>query len=262
MSTSKKFTFVGCSITAGEGIPNELERWVNIVADHYQVTPLNLAVNGNSLNETFMSAVHEILFNCPDVLFVQWGTHNRVTLYPDTYLDHPLRIQVNSVPEQILERQQNLNAVKVFDNKQQAQTFIDQLILLNHEYYRLTELLDYVNILQTMAKDKCSLVFTNGIARWTEEIQRLDTVTVWANELSPYMKDILDVDANTDDRLHQLGTALTNKFNQMDKTQWVNLFSTIHDMAIDRGTDNLHPGPRSNANYADLVIQHLNSRSK
>ena len=45
---------------------------------------------------------------------------------------------------------------------------------------------------------------------------------------------------------------------QINKHNWINMFQSIVTIAEDVGTDNSHPGPKTHAKIAQMIINHIN----
>ena len=69
MYTNKLWTFVGCSLTVGEGLElekNDPNNYTNLIINHFgSAKPNNLATRGNSNHNIFFTALNEILFSLP-----------------------------------------------------------------------------------------------------------------------------------------------------------------------------------------------------
>jgi len=258
-----RFTFVGCSITVGEGLvleKNDPSNYTNIVADHYQATISNLAQGGNCNYNIFMRALKDILTNKPDKIFVQWSALNRTWLYPEPNLDNVFMIMASITADIVAMRADNIIGLHnpIFKDKKELQKFIDQYLLLNCDYANLLKLIEYSNILTTIAKDNnCHLVMLNGIVPWTEDIVSLSTMADYSKQLSDYTKHIIEFTTRDDADIQQYLSKLAKEFNTLDKKLWVNMFDSFKLLGVDYGTDNTHPGPKSHALYAEMIINYL-----
>ena len=248
------FTFIGCSFTVGEGLPQEkldANNYTNIIGEKFNAQVKNLAKSGNSNYNIFMTGVNEILFNCPDVVFLQWSELQRHWVYPD--LDTALLITANAkVPVNYLDNQFSKTFLK---------NFVDQFLLLNHDYQNILMLINYCKILETLAKDKCRIVMINGLIPWTKECIDPSAVTNPYENFSTYTKNLLSVDKLPDTDVTIFFNKICNGLMELDKNTWANMFSPMMKHKIDLGTDNLHPGPNSHKQYADMIIKHLESNN-
>lgn len=245
-----KFTFTGCSMTVGKGLEfkkDSPDNYTNIVSNHFDSTVTNLAVEGNSNYNIFMSALNEITFNDPDILFVQWSGLNRLWVYPgpDTEL-----IMSNVAHAEYKYRD-------IHFSKLELQNFIDIWHMLNHDYKNILDIINYCNILAKVGQQKTRVVFINGLLPWTKELAELTTVCNFAENLSAYTRELLDFETRSDDELLATFKHLYNEISKLDKTLWVNQFSSMLDLRVDFGDDNLHPGVKSHSEYATMIINYL-----
>jgi len=246
----KIFTFLGCSYTAGVGLNQEkldINNYANLVGTHFKAQTKNLAVPGSSNYDIFMSAMNEILFSKQEIIFVQWSHLNRQSVHPVPGLPG-LRLHSK------IKSDYKYNDL-VFPKKI-LQTLVKYLYILNHDYYHITELANYVNILQTLSTNT-KIVFINGAIPWTEDIAKLDTMTNYANNLSTYSKELFDFEHNDDIRINQLFLDLNQQLQRINANLWVNMFSSFVENKLDLANDNLHPGPKSHNKLADSIITHI-----
>lgn len=244
------FTFVGCSLTVGIGLEHEKDdpnNYTNLVANHYKAQVKNLAVGGNSNYNIFISALTEILFSKSDILFVQWSALNRLWVYPgpNTQLFLSSYIKFDYAYRDL------------FFSKKELQQLANAYHLLNHDYHNIIELINYSNILESVARDKTKIVFINGLIPWTKEICDLSTTMNYATKLSKYTKEILDFNTRDDVELDEFFTNLHLAVNSLQSDKWVNMFDSLNDNAVDTGNDNLHPGPKSHHLFANKIINYL-----
>jgi len=246
----QKFTFTGCSFTVGVGLPDEKTdptNYTNLISAHCNAQSNNLAVGGNSNYNIFMAAVNALLFDTPDILFVQWSELNRHWLYPGPCIKLPIAGQ----------EMEELIGIDQYFTKDKLQKFSDQFRLLNHDFHNLLSVANYCKILQTLAANKCQVVFINGLLPWTKEIKYKQSATDPAKYFSKYTKSLLTIDQLPDQDIVKHFTQLTEAVGTLDKTLWSNMFDSMMCNVIDRGLDNIHPGPESHKKYASMIINHL-----
>ena len=252
----KKFTFLGCSLTVGEGLDSEKtdeNNYTNIISNYYGATCKNLAKSGNSNYNIFVEALNEILYNEQDIIFLQWSSPNRHWLYPN--LDCNIIITANS-------KQKNIHYLDTTYSAKFLQTFADQFLILNHDYHNLIQVSNFCKILQTISKNKTKLVFINGILPWTKEIIHLRSLTDPAKYFSKYTKELLSIDLLPDQDIEKFFIELHNNVKSLDNNLWVNMFNSMQDEMLDLGTDNCHPGIDSHKHYASMIIKYLNNDKK
>jgi hypothetical protein len=190
-----------------------------------------------------MSAVNEMLTHKPDMLFVQWSGLNRKWLYPgpDTI--------IKLGPEQL----EGYTYRDLKFSRSQLQFFANQYQLLNHDFQNIIAVINYSNILSKLG----NVTFINGLLPWREDLANLQTLTNPADRFSKYTKNLLDF-ANRDDKeLTELFLELYKHIQSLNTKQWVNMFDSMIALRIDKGNDDLHPGPKSHMQYSNMIINHL-----
>jgi hypothetical protein len=251
------FTFIGCSFTVGEGLPQEksdVNNYTNIIGEKFNARIKNLAEAGNSNYNIFMTGINEILFDCPDVLFLQWSGLQRHWLYPN--LDIIFPITPNAIAPV-----KDINYLDTQFSKKSLEKFVDQFLLLNHDYQNILMLINYCKILETLAKDKCRIVMINGLVPWTKECMDPSAVTNPYENFSTYTKNLLSTDKLPDSDVAIFFNKICNGLAELDKSTWVNMFNSMGKQILDLGNDNSHPGPKSHQLYANIIIKHLESNN-
>lgn len=248
----KKFIFIGCSITKGIGLPQKLmdeNNYANIVGRHFNIEVDNLSEAGNSNFNIFITGLNQLLFNKPDLLVMQWSGLQRHWLYPDLDLTFPI-VNDSAVNE--------INYLDTVFSKKDLQKFIEQFLLLNHDYHNILTLLNYCKIIESIAHTKTKVIFINGLLPWTKEIQYSQAVDNPTKNFSAYTKNLLSIDKLPDKDIKFFFEKIHNGLLQIDKNNWINMFQSIVTIAEDVGTDNLHPGPKTHAKIAQMIIKQLN----
>lgn len=248
------FTYVGCSMTVGEGLKFEKQDgdlWVNLVSANFSAYTKNIAEKGNSNYNIFLSALNEILEYSPDKIFIQWSGLNRVWLYPGP--DTVLKI-FHTIGSDYAYRDINLP-------KKEIQKFANQYMMLNHDFNLILELINYCLILEQISKDKTQLIFINGLLPWTRDLYQDDTKVNFSTNLSNYSKEIFDFNNRNDEELTVLFTKINNEIIKLNKNLWINQFESMLSIAVDYGNDNEHPGIKSQHIYADMIINYLKGKN-
>lgn len=247
----KKFTFIGCSITKGVGLPKEdldENNYTNIVGKYFNAEITNLSISGNSNYNIFMSGLNELLYNRPDTLLIQWSGLHRHWMHPNLDLSFGIGA-MDAINE--------LNYLDTVFSKKDLQKFVKQFLLLNHDYHNILALLNYCKILETVAHTQTKIIFINGLLPWTKEIQFLQAMGNPAKNFSEYTKNLLSIDKLPDQDIEFFFNKIHNGLSQIDKNNWINMFRSILTLAEDVGTDNLHPGPNTHAKIAQMIINHI-----
>ena len=80
-----KAIFCGCSLTKGEGFPEELKDqyiYDRLVCNHFGFERFNLSAGGSSNYRILLQATEALNNHSVDILFVQWSGLNRLWLSP------------------------------------------------------------------------------------------------------------------------------------------------------------------------------------
>lgn len=240
-----KFTFVGCSFTAGEGLDNLEDNYASLVANHYNAECINLGKNGNSNHNIFLTALNEILFGTSDRVFVQWSTLNRLWLYPGPNTEIGMQAIVEN----------DYNYRDIHFSKFELQDFCNKWNLLNHDYKLIFDVIMYCKMLEKVSNGQ--VVFINGLLPWTEDLLSDSPINDYETDLSSYSKTILDFENRSDSELDLIITKIKTHSQQLNKKLWVNCFNSFMKNRIDVGTDNQHPGIESHKQYAEWITTYL-----
>ena len=239
-------TVVGCSFTVGSGL--ELEKidpsnYVNIVGDKLSTKIKNLGKIGNSNYNIFLQALEEILFNTPDIIFVQWTGLNREWLHPGP--DAEFLVSIHGAAD--------FQYRNISFTADELTKFSEMYHLMMHDYKHLLELIRYSKILSSVSDNRCRIVFLNGLIPWTNDLIKAFDAT----QLSEYTRQLLDFNTRDVTESKKLFDHLQKSVLLLDNSQWVNLFGSFEDICVDRGIDKLHPGPKSHQLWADMIIEYL-----
>lgn len=249
-----KFTFSGCSFTALNG------QYASILKKHYtDIEFVNLAVEGNSNHNIFMTALHEALFDTPDVLFVQWSALNRLWAYPT-----PLAktcMTTNGLTSDV-GAGSFASSKNIFFTKKELIKFGTMYNMLNHDYNLIRTLVEYIKILEKVTENRCRLVYINGLLPWTEEILSVTPADNLSSKLSDFTKSLIDFDKSPDDEIIRLLQLLQKEINTINKSNWVNMFDSMIHKSIDGMSPiDPHPGPITSLRFANLVKEYLEKNS-
>jgi hypothetical protein len=256
MSNQLTACFNGCSFTWGEGFPEkdrELYIYDRVVARNLGYKRVNIAERGSSNHRIFIRSVNAIEQGMCDVLFVQWSALNRIWLSPGPcawYCTNPApEISKYQYRDIILEGQKKLE-------------FELTLRMLNHDFNNILELIDYCNILSTLAQQKnMRVVFINGLIPWTDDVIKPLSGDL-GSSFSSYTKEILDFNNRNDNELEEYFSILQEKFSTLDQSKWVNIFDSFFSSSVDQGPEGHHPGILSHQQMADKVINYMRTNAQ
>jgi hypothetical protein len=256
MSTKIKVCFNGCSFTWGEGYSDydrELYVYDRLLANRFNFDRTNIAVKGSSNYTIFMRSSEAIMSGIYDIVFVQWSALNRLWLSPGP----GAYFFVND------KKFADYRYRDLYISKLEKSNLKNLLLLLNHDYQNIIELIDYCKILNELADQKKTKIFyINGLIPWTNDLNTpLTSATTSLNDsLSKYTKQILDFDRRDDEEIIKYFNDLHLKFKQLDQSNWINLFDSFLKNIVDTAPQGNHPGTRSHQWMADQITTHLIER--
>jgi hypothetical protein len=205
----------------------------------------NQAQGGYSNYKIFMSSARAILSNKYDLVFVQWSALNRLWLYPGPDAEW----FVNDEKYPVFKYRD------IHINKTTLSLTKNTILLLNHDYQNIFDLVDYCCILERLAGLKSRVVFINGLLPRLNDLVNPTNKSDLDQSLSKYTKDLLDFDNRDDQEIELFLRKLRDKFSQLNLTLWVNLFDPFHQ--DDVGPEGHHPGIKSHQWMADQVSNYL-----
>lgn len=248
--------FNGCSFTVGEGFPESLREYYiydRLLEQKFKFNRTNIAKGGSSNYTIFMRSADAILSGKYNCVITQWSALNRIWLSPGPDSD----FFVNDT------RNPDFRYREIYLNAAQKKTFTSTLLMLNHDYQNIFDLIDYCNILISLSKFTNTLcIFVNGLVPWESDLSiQLDDHTNFDKNLSMYTKNILDFDHRDDNEIYKFFTKLQHKFSKLDESKWVNIFNSFYKNSTDKGPQGHHPGPKSHSWMADQIDEYLRKNS-
>ena len=262
---SQSICFNGCSFTAGDGFePKDRDIYLydRLIAKDLNLTRTNIAVGGSSNYMIFMRSAEAIISRNYDIVVTQWSSLNRLWLHPGPEAD----FFVNSHPYDFIYKD-------VFIKKSAYKKLVEQLLILNHDYHNIIELIRYCTILENLAAaNKTQCVFANGLIPWAEDLFNFSGDLNFDNNLSDYTKSILFFEFSTDEEIVRFLTKLKNNFKKLNKENWVNLFEPLNKISIDKSPveyishnnkvadttlSGYHPGIESNKIFANMLKEFI-----
>jgi hypothetical protein len=250
--TKIKACFNGCSFTAGDGFPvDQRDQFIydRLVGNRFGLDRTNIAVPGSSNHLIFMRSATTILEKKYNIVFTQWSSLNRLWLFPG--------------PDTKFNTQDALPTYQYRDiylSQKEKTKFSDTLLILNHDYQNIIELVDYCSILDNLAdKNGVAHVHINGLVPWTDDLDK-PVLSNLAADLSDYTKSVLDFDNRDDQEISEFFQRLQSSFLKLDKSRWVNVFDSFKKNIIDKGPQGHHPGPNSHAMMAEKIADFLIQR--
>lgn len=250
MSDRVKVAFTGCSMTRGDGFDlshMSPQIWPNLVSSIFNFESQNFAISGSSNLRIFQTICELIRSQQFDIVFCQWTVLHRLWLSPGPDVWYFLTGDGKDCFEY---RDLRLNNREKTDLERTVK-------LLNHDYQNIMELVDYVNVLEDLAKfHRVRLVHVNGMVPWQADLADA-TVAQDLSKMSNYTREILDFDHRDDAEIAELFTKLHKKFATMKTHNWVNLFDSFIDQRVDVGPQGHHPGIKSQIVMSNAVQNFL-----
>jgi hypothetical protein len=251
MSTNLKVCFNGCSFTEGEGFPEYQRKYYiydRLLSNKFNFDLTNIASGGASNYKIFMRSALAITSQKYDIVFTQWSALNRLWLYPGP----DSKFLINDI------KNPDFRYREIYLSPTQKQKFNNTLLMLNHDYQNIIDLIDYCNILTSLAnKLSTRIIFINGLVPWTADLST-PLGNNLSSSMSTYFKNILDFDTRSDSEIINFFSALQTKFTELDLSKWVNVFDSFHENIIDKGPEGHHPGIKSHQWMADQISTYLN----
>jgi hypothetical protein len=243
--------FNGCSITVGIGFPVEQRDtyiYDQIVSRAFKFNKHNIAVGGSSNYKIFLRSAAAIISGQYNIVFSQWSALNRLWLSPGP----DSQWFVND------EQSSPFSYRDIYLSTDQKRSLKNMLLLMNHDYQNILDLVEYCSILDQLAKlHDVRTVNINGLVPWQSDLVNPDIGSDLDASLSHYSKSILDFDHRDDKEILRFFRTLQEKVSQLDHTNWVNQFESIAHLQSDTGPEGHHPGPVTHKLVAEKIINHL-----
>lgn len=256
--------FCGCSFTQGVGL--DLEKhdpnlWVNIL--HKSVNSLsatkliNAGVGGCSNEDIFLSALHNITTNVDcRYLFIAWTSLKRLTVNPsvETY-DTKIYLERANIPD-----------VKINPNITIPGSYIenirDRFFDLTHFHYDILKIFQYTNLIsQLSSRFKIKVFFINSLLPIdTNYFIPITNKERLPSDTTLYTQKLLNLDTRSDTEYFTIYDKIHSDYKNTGSLQcnWLNLDHGFRThFYLDRGNDNLHPGVNSNQQFAQFLLEKI-----
>lgn len=242
--------FNGCSFTVGEGFPVEQREtyiYDRLISKKFNFQRSNIAVSGSDNHRIFLRSADAILSGQFNIVFSQWSSLNRFWLSPGPGIEFFLNDKKNY----------DFKYKNIYLSPEKKIELQNTLLILNHDFQNILELIDYCNILDNLAKlNNVKTIHINGLVPWQEDLVTPITTNLDCF-LSSYSKHILDFDDRDDHEILLFFTQLQKKMETLQKKNWVNLFESMQHISIDKGPQGHHPGIKSHQAMANLISSYI-----
>lgn len=244
--------FNGCSFTEGEGFAEDqrdLYIYDRLLEKQFSFTRTNISVGGSSNYQIFMRSAEAIMSGQYHCVLTQWTALNRLWLFPGP----DAKFFVNDMQfSEFRYRDIYLNAAEKTKLK-------NTLLILNHDFHNIIDLIKYTNILKKLAKDNLTkILFVNGMVLWTDDLVKPLNKNL-SISLSAYSKKILDFNTRDDEEIKKFFTMLQHYAHQIDQSLWVNLWNPWVKNILDIGPLGHHPGIKSHQWMANLITDYFSA---
>jgi hypothetical protein len=248
-----KILFSGCSFITGEALEDPSACVANVVAKQLDADVTNIAISGNTNDGIFLDTLTEIVKNSYDHVFVgftswpRWGFAPELDMYPTRRF-----FTAGHYPTWLDDLDSN-EGIKI----KHKQELYDALMLINHDWHNVMQVVKYVNILATYP----NVTFINSLCQWDtgffEQFKLFENQVVIPSELTPYTRYLLNVNNRDDEQINQLLQkniiSEFNKIGHIHTNRWVNLYNPWSRNKIDVATDGSHPGAKAHKWMADKI---------
>lgn len=256
--------FCGCSYTEGIGLDEEIlnsNLWTNIV--HATLLPetklVNIAKSGSTNEDILLSAL-DALYSQSDCkyLFVAWTNPKRLHIWPgvETY-NTKLYLESSKIPDLPLHPGTVILGSYV-------ENIRDRFFDLSHHHYDLVKILRYTNTIAGLAQRMgVRAFFVNALMHVAKNyFNPVVDPDRRPSDTPQQTQKLLHADTRDDKEYFQIYDQTHKDYAQTGglNAAWLNLDQGMRTaFYLDRGNDNLHPGPISNQTFAQFCIKKLQS---
>ena len=258
--------FTGCSYTAGTGLPlksQDPDLWVNQLHNQLRwlkdLPVLNYGQGGATNQDIFHLSVQAVTENQCKFLFVAWTDLLRYYISPGVETWSTTQFwSPNSPVDDIGVNPEVVYSASYLENIKNR--FFD----LHHIHYEIVKVLTYTFTLQQLCNRLgVQVYFINALLPWDNKY--FDQVTSNRRQPSDTTKltqQSLNVDSRSDQEFFELYDRIHQDYKSTQAlpahSKWLNLYKSYREyFCLDRGLDNLHPGPISNQAFADFLHKKL-----
>jgi len=258
--------FTGCSYTEGIGLKEQSQDpnlWVNRLhsSTNANTKLINLGKGGATNHEIFQNSILALTHYPCENLFVAWTELLRfninpgVELYPtNMFWSRASESREIAVHPSISYSSSYLNNIK--------NRFFD----LHHTHYEIVNVLKYTNIINCLCNQLgVNVFFINAlIIEYDDGYFDHKDIEV-PSDATLRTQEYLNADTRDDQEFIQLYHKIHNDYAATGGLPpgctWLNLYKSFRrSFYTDRGTDNLHPGPKSHRAFADWLIQNFSNK--
>lgn len=253
--------FSGCSYTAGSGFAlekNEPDLWVNQLHQQFfsDTTKLNVSIGARSNAGVFQDTITALVNHSVKYAVVEWTTMPRYELELGFELYSTKQAFIPGSPC----RDHKLNQIQY--TSKYLNSIRDRFTMLAHDCYEIFNVIKYTNTITKLANQTGTRVFfVNGLCPWDQDFFD-KKINALPDQYTTYTQKLLNVSDRDDSEVFQLYNKLHKEFDDcggVDKSTWLNLYSSMRNNRIDVNEDNIHPGIKSNQLYFESFSNSLSN---
>lgn len=254
--TNAGILFAGCSHAESSGfLPENLDQhhWARLLTAHYGCASTNIARGGMSNTEIFLRTVEQVNKQRPNLVIVMWSEIARDWVYYNQCnVDDFTNINYGGTNGAFA----NVAEVQLYA-KMHCAYFTNLYVKIKHW---LLNVLALEGFLQSRG---IPFVFVKGFDNYVSEFQQLHYNEHGMVNLTQDLKRMLDFDNRTDSYLIQKIHAIKDLLASVDRKHWIDFdhYSFMHQSLTDFADDGGHPGPLSNRDITNKLIEHIDSMS-
>ena len=230
------YSFCGCSITYGIGV-EENENYPSLL------NGINYAIPGSSNSSIFQQALTALNDN-NKIIFVQWSAPGRSFFKINGHTGYYLGTQ-------------DFDSLGNIIDKKDLDTFNVIFKLLDCDFNQYYYLGTCFKILNDLAKKlKKQIYFLNGLLH-IDKIFFDKSVPKNFYELNKITRSIIEFEDQPDEVIKHSMQTIQEYFSHTSLNQWVDIKRIER---LDKGNDNMHPGPESHRLVATKIIKFLQEK--
>jgi len=250
----KKIAIFGGSNPAGKGYQEEKSSeciYPNLLQKHgFDVE--NISVPGIGYRDLFIKIVKYFTLSKCDIAVIEWNSFFRHSY--NFYADYNFHLNYHTINEKSdIKKLEKFCGISNRDFK----TFFKVLRMIDSEYGRILDIIDFCNTIVKMAKYyKTDVVMLSSSTIWPHDIINYQNRDLYKN-LSKFSRIILDFDNRDDHEIVEMITKMQQRFQTLDQTVWIDLFKGIREYQIDNAPLDEHPGPKTHQIIANRILHHI-----
>lgn len=255
--SGSKILFVGCSLTYGQGLGEEIndpKLWCNQVAKelfpNHQVD--NRSRKGANNDWIFLETMSALMKEEYDTVFVEW------TAIPRYNID--VGLELYDTRTLLADNSINVNTNWGTFKASWLKDLGNGLRMLHHDHWDILKIVKYVNVLKSMHHG--NIYFVNGMLPWPRDYFVKKEVSL-PSDLSQYEQDLLNVDNRNDEEIFELYDMIHLQYKEYGgilPDNWLNLYDSLISMQIDIVSEqDKHPGYDSQNVFVEMIKNGISS---